>query len=245
MAITDQNMTDQNTVVVAQKPLVLVNFKDYEIAVGMGAIDMLNMHEEVFSELPDLANIVVAVHPTDLREACKASEKVSVFSQSADYLTRGSDGLPKATQTGRLTPRILCAIGVRGALVNHAENPRTNEEIKMIVEDFKSYDPNFVLVVCAENVDRALSILNVCKPDYVALEPPELIGGDVSVTTKEDVVREAVGKVGGTLLVGAGVKTREDLKKALELGCAGVLLASGVVKPKDKTPKQALIDLIK
>lgn len=245
METTDQNVTNQNALVVKQKPLVLVNFKDYEVAIGMGAIDMLNMHEEVFSELPDLANIVVGIHPTDLRDVCKASENVSVFSQSADYLTRGSDGLPKATQTGRLTPRILCGMGVKGALVNHAENPRTDEEIKMIVEDFKSYDPNFTLVVCAENVERALGILNVCKPDYIALEPPELIGGDVSVTTKVDVVKEAVEKVGETLLVGAGVKTGEDLQKALELGCAGVLLASGVVKPKDKTPKQALIDLIK
>jgi len=185
------------------------------------------------------------VHPTDLRDVCRMAENVTVFSESADFLTRGPDGLPKVTQTGRLTPRILCGMGAAGALVNHAENPRTDEEIKMIVEDFKSYKPDFVLVVCAESVDRAVRILSVCKPDYIALEPPELIGGDVSVTTKEDVVRDAVAKVGNNLLVGAGVKTGEDLKKALEFGARGVLLASGVVAPKDKTPKQALIDLIK
>jgi len=228
-----------------QKPLVIVNFKDYEVATGMGAVDMLKAHEEVMVEFPDLAKIVVAVHPTDLKDVCRVAENVIVFSESADFLTRGPDGFPKTTQTGRLTPRILCGMGACGALVNHAENPRTDEEIKMIVEDFKSYKPDFVLVVCAESVERAVRILGVCKPDYIALEPPELIGGDVSVTTKEDVVRDAVAKVGNNLLVGAGVKTGEDLKKALEFGAVGVLLASGVVKPKDKTPKQALIDLIK
>jgi len=228
-----------------QKPLVIVNFKDYDDALGMKAVDMLGAHEAVVSEFPDVAKIVVAVHPTDLKDVCKAAENVSIFSESADYLTRGPDGLPKTTQTGRLTPKILCGMGVRGALVNHAENFRTDDEIKMIVEDFKSYKPDFVLVVCAESTERAVKILSICKPDYIALEPPELIGGDVSVTTKEDVVREAVAKVGNNLLVGAGVKTGEDLKKALEFGAKGVLLASGIVKPKDKTPKQALIDLIK
>jgi triosephosphate isomerase len=40
---------------------------------------------------------------------------------------------------------------------------------------------------------------------------------------------------------GAGVKDRRDVRKALELGTVGVLLASGVVKAKD--PEKALRDL--
>ena len=35
------------------------------------------------------------------------------------------------------------------------------------------------------------------------------------------------------VLCGAGVKNGEDVRKALELGAEGVLLASGVVKAKD------------
>lgn len=228
-----------------KKSLVIVNFKDYEDAMGMKALDMLKVIEEAKAEVEGAGKVAVAVHPTDLKDVCKAAENVMVFSESADFLTKGEDGLPKNTQTGRLTPKILGGLGACGSLVNHAENPRTDEEIKMIVEDFKSYNPNFILVVCAESTSRASAILSICKPDYIALEPPELIGGDVSVTTKEDVVRAAVSAVGENLLVGAGVKTGEDLRKAIEFGAAGVLLASGIVKPKDKTPKQALIDLIK
>ena len=44
------------------------------------------------------------------------------------------------------------------------------------------------------------------------------------------------------MLTGAGIKTGEDVAKAVELGTDGVLLASGVVKAKD--PRQVLLDLV-
>ncbi|MEF8848545.1 MAG: triose-phosphate isomerase, partial [Candidatus Thermoplasmatota archaeon] len=77
-------------------------------------------------------------------------------------------------------------------------------------------------------------------PDFVAVEPPELIGGDVSVTSADpDIVSgtvEAVKKVNSDVgvLCGAGVKTGDDVSKAIELGAEGVLLASGIVKADDK-----------
>jgi triosephosphate isomerase len=76
-----------------------------------------------------------------------------------------------------------------------------------------------------------------------------LIGGDVSVTTaKPEVITGAVERIHAvnprvTILCGAGVKTRKDVAKALELGTSGVLLATGVVKAKD--PEKALRDLVK
>ncbi|MCL2296264.1 MAG: triose-phosphate isomerase, partial [Methanomassiliicoccaceae archaeon] len=56
---------------------------------------------------------------------------------------------------------------------------------------------------------------------------------------------EAVRAVNGSVsvLCGAGVKTGTDVKKAIELGTSGVLLASGVVKAKD--PRAVLLDLVK
>jgi triosephosphate isomerase len=45
-----------------------------------------------------------------------------------------------------------------------------------------------------------------------------------------------------TVLCGAGVKTGEDVAKAIELGAAGVLIASGVTKAQDQ--KTALLDLV-
>ena len=86
-------------------------------------------------------------------------------------------------------------------------------------------------------------------PDFIAVEPPELIGGDVSVTKANPfIIEDTVNSVKDvnkkiSVLCGAGVKTGEDVAKALELGADGVLLASGVVKSKD--PKATLLDLIK
>jgi triosephosphate isomerase len=82
----------------------------------------------------------------------------------------------------------------------------------------------------------------------LAVEPPELIGGEISVSTaKPEVIRDSVSAVnqinpGIPVLCGAGVKDQADVSKALSLGSQGILLASGVVKSSE--PRKVLIDLI-
>ena len=72
------------------------------------------------------------------------------------------------------------------------------------------------------------------------MEPPELIGGDISVTTADpEIVSGTVTEVrqidkNVKILCGAGVKNGEDVAKSIELGADGVLLASGIVKAQDK-----------
>lgn len=256
------------------KPLIVVNFKDYPEATGGNAVGLAKVHDKVATETG--ANILISVHPTDLRAVCSAvsGDRVSdsavlglanssggddlrkglpVLSESGDSYTRGPDGKPKGTQTGRMTPEVVFGTGAKGILINHAENPRTDAEIVAIIQDFRGAiermgsTGDFTIIVCAESVDRAEGIVSACgsdQPDYIAIEPPEMIGGDVSVTTRPDIISSAVERVGGNVLVGAGVKTAEDLKTAVKLGAKGVLLASGVVKPKGgKTPEDALREL--
>jgi triosephosphate isomerase len=56
-------------------------------------------------------------------------------------------------------------------------------------------------------------------------------------------VTDTVQMVGrGKVLVGAGVKTAEDVRLSLEYGASGVLLASGVTKSFD--PEKTLYDLV-
>jgi len=80
----------------------------------------------------------------------------------------------------------------------------------------------------------------VFSPNFIAVEPPELIGGDMSVTTADpDIVSGSVETVKDInknvkVLCGAGVKNGRDVAKSIELGAEGVLLASGIVKAKDK-----------
>jgi triosephosphate isomerase len=82
----------------------------------------------------------------------------------------------------------------------------------------------------------------------IAVEPPSLIGGDVSVTEADpsavsdsvDAVRAIDGGI--RVLCGAGVKTGEDVAAAIDLGASGVLLASGVTKAIDIDA--VLLDLV-
>ncbi|MBU7044931.1 MAG: triose-phosphate isomerase, partial [Theionarchaea archaeon] len=112
----------------------------------------------------------------------------------------------------------------------------------------KCHHLNLKTIVCTNNIDvsRASAALH---PTYVAVEPPELIGGDISVTTANpDVVAGTVKEIKRIapdvkVLCGAGVKTGEDVRIAVELGTEGVLLASGVVKAQN--PKEALYELVK
>jgi triosephosphate isomerase len=94
-------------------------------------------------------------------------------------------------------------------------------------------------IVCSNNVATSKAIA-AFSPNFVAVEPPELIGGDISVTTADPgIVSNSVKAVKGVdknvkVLCGAGVKNGKDVSKAIELGADGVLLASGIVKAKDK-----------
>ncbi|MEK6809491.1 MAG: triose-phosphate isomerase, partial [Nanoarchaeota archaeon] len=87
------------------------------------------------------------------------------------------------------------------------------------------------------------------NPDYLAYEPQELIGGNISVTkAKPDIISRAVELVKGTspkikVLCGAGVHSREDILKALQLGAKGVLIGHAV--PKAKDPQKVLRELLK
>jgi len=102
-------------------------------------------------------------------------------------------------------------------------------------------------VVCANNPDQVGAVAAL-GPDAVAVEPPELIGGDESVATADPgVVEDAVvaaNAVDDSVAVycGAGVSTGDDVAAAGDLGAEGVLLASGVAKAND--PRSVLEDLV-
>ena len=236
--------------------MIIVNFKDYDEATGENAGKLAEIFEKVVAETG--AEVAIAVHPTDLRSATEIADKLEVFSQSGDSYSRNPDGTRKKTQTGRMTPNIIKKIGCKGILVNHAENPRSNEDIKLTIDDFRAECPEVKIVVCAESVERGEEIVRICSAaglagtgasapaDFIAVELPEMIGGDISVTTKPEIIENAVNRLKVDVLVGAGVKTSEDIAVALKLGAKGVLLASGVFKPKDgRTPEQVLRELIK
>jgi triosephosphate isomerase len=77
------------------------------------------------------------------------------------------------------------------------------------------------------------------NPDYIAIEPPELIGSGKAVSKeKPELITKAAkaiksAKNNTKLLCGAGIVSGEDVVKALELGSKGILVASGIIKAKN------------
>ncbi len=206
-----------------ETPVIMVNYKTYSQSIGESGLELTKKIENAAE-----ASWLVCPQPVDIR-TIKEKTNIPVFSQHIDAVKPGSN-------TGHLLIDAMVDAGVEGTLINHSENRLKLSEIDEIVTMCK--EKGLTTVICANNPATSAAAAAL-KPDFVAYEPPELIGGDISVSTaKPEVVREAVERVKAVdpdvkVLCGAGVKNGKDVKKALELGTEGVLLASGLVKSDD------------
>ena len=216
-------------------PVLIVNFKIYAQSIGNNGLLLAKKMETISQEysvsmvavpsLPDLALIAENID-------------IPVFSQHTDAFSLGA-------HTGHVSAEHLKEINVVGSLLNHSEKLLKLNEISETLNNLKKN--NLLSVICAADplISKAVASL---EPWAVAMEPPELIGGDVSVTTRPQIVSQTIEKISESSkkvipLVGAGVKTSSHLKDALELGSKGVLLASGIAKAKD--PEKVLIEMAK
>ena len=214
-------------------PLIVTNFKNYESAVGENAVALAKIHESVAQKTG--GDFAVAVSALDLA-AVAAAVKIPVFAEHADAADFGST-------TGKIVPKLLKKKGAAGTILNHSENRFSNfEDLKKAAK--KCREADLKIIICAENADEGAKIAREIAPDFIAVEPPELIGGDISVSTaRPELISESVEKIGGgKVLVGAGIKTGADVRVAVDRGAAGVLLASGVTKSKN--PESVLQNLI-
>lgn len=214
-------------------PVIAINFKTYATGVGYDALHLATICDEVANETQK--SILVCVPATDIY---KVQENVSI-----PVYGEHVDGVEFGSHTGKIMAVDLKENGAEGSLINHSEDQYETEAIKQAIIACRA--EQITSIVCANTPERAEEIAHF-EPDSIAYEPPELIGGDISVTTKPEIIEEVVKRIKAVnpniqILVGAGVKTAIDVEKAIELGCDGVLLASGVTKAED--PKAALLDL--
>ncbi len=211
-------------------PILVTNFKAYKQATGINAVELAKTHELIVKELG--VNIAIAGQAMDL-QMLAASVSLPVLAQHVD-------GCGYGAYTGHVPVEIAHGMGVDGALLNHSERRLSDTQIQMAVDDMKRL--GMLSVICSESVEEAHRFIEM-GADFVAIEPPELIGGEISVSTaRPELITEAVEKIGSdNVLIGAGIKTGEDVRIAMELGAGGVLVASGVVCSDN--PAQALRNL--
>jgi len=214
-------------------PLIALNLKAYKESAGERGLALCRIAEEVARSTG--VSIIVAPQNVDLfRVASEVS--IPVFAQHIDSNEQGAF-------TGSITAYAVKEAGCKGTLLNHAEKKIGLENMRLTIELARKAGIESLL--CADSVDEAKRIAPL-KPDYIAVEPPELIGSGISVSkARPEVVRDAVSEVKKIqnipVLCGAGVSNGDDVRKAVELGADGVLLASAFVKSSN--PKAVLLDM--
>ena len=207
------------------QPLIVVNFKTYATAMGQKAVDLAQAMERASK---DHVRMIAVVSAFDLHAVKQAAPSLEVWSQHLDPIGQGSF-------TGWLQPENAIERGAQGTIINHAEHKVDIEHVQQLMQQLPD---EFPMCACAADVDEAHQLAEL-GPTFIAVEPPELIGGDISVTTADPaIVSETVNAVRAInphvrVLCGAGVKDGKDVKTAVELGAHGVLLASGVTKASD------------
>jgi triosephosphate isomerase len=216
-------------------PVIVVNMKTYLESTGSNALEIAKIMDKISIETG--VNMVVSVQAIDIKE-CSKNISIPVFAEHIDPIKPGS-------HTGWILPEAIKSAGAAGSLINHSEHRLKLSNIDICIERAKKLDLD--QIVCSNNIltSKAIAALS---PNFIAVEPPELIGGDISVTkANPEIVSGSVKAVKEVnknvkVLCGAGIKNGIDVAKAIELGSAGVLLASGVIKSKNK--EKVIRDLI-
>lgn len=220
----------------ADGPIVIVNYKAYPSALGRKAVELT----EALARAARGRRVTLAVAPqaADLHRVAQA-DLLPVLAQHVDSLAPGNG-------TGTTIVESVKDAGAVGSLVNHAEKRLTLAEIGAVVARLRAAQLSSVVCSDTAGTTRAAAAL---RPDMVAVEPPELIGGAVSVTSADPgIVRDSVKAAKEVhpevrVLCGAGVQNGDDLAAALKLGAHGILLASAVMKAKD--PGAALVEILR
>jgi len=207
--------------------MIIINFKAY--VTGKEALKLAKICEQVSraKKIP----ISIAVQAADIS---LISSKVSIA-----VLAQHADGAQKGAFTGTVLPESIAEAGAVGSLLNHSEKQISLQEIESAVKRLRQL--GLISVVCARTPAEARKI-SLFKPDIIAIEPPELIGGRISVTdAKPEVVTRVTHAVHTPVICGAGIHTKKDIRRAKDLGAIGVLISSGVVLAKNQ--KKAIENL--
>ncbi|MPL58053.1 hypothetical protein SDC9_03584 [bioreactor metagenome] len=216
-------------------PIVILNFKTYIESSGENALNLAKDLESAAIESG--INMAAAPQTTDIFRISQETD-IPILAQHIDPVSPGG-------HTGSNLIDSMIESGISGTLLNHSEKRMGIADIDEVVKYSKEKD--IFSVICTNNIETSVAVATL-NPEFVAVEPPELIGSGIPVSQAEpEIVEGTVSKVKKInkkidVLCGAGISTGDDMRAALDLGASGVLLASGIVLSDN--PKDALLDLV-
>lgn len=211
-----------------KRPLI-INFKNYGEVSGDRAVKLAKAAQAVAKKLK--VEIVVAPPQPALALVAK-NVRVPVVCQHVDNEKEGSS-------TGYFLPELAKSYGAVGSLVNHSEHRIEMKQIAALVERLRKL--GMTSIVCAREPWEVMEI-SAFQPDFIAIEPPELIGTGRAVSEENPaIITKSIEAAGSRskVICGAGITDKGDVAKAIELGSHGILVASGIIKAKSWPAKIA------
>jgi triosephosphate isomerase len=205
--------------------MFIINCKNYEEISG----DKIKKFIKIAEQVSKKYKIKIAISPPQHLIGLVANSSIPILAQHIDDSKIGST-------TGYIIPELLKKSKVKGSLINHSEHRISSKEIEKLVVKLKEL--KMISIVCVKDVAEVKKYLKI-NPDFIAIEPPELIGSGKAISTeKPDLIQKAARIVNDSknktkLLCGAGIVSGEDVAKSIELGSKGILVASGIVKAKN------------
>jgi triosephosphate isomerase len=146
-------------------PVVILNFKTYLESSGEKALDLANALESAGEESG--ITMVAVPQAIDIYRI-KEETNIPVLSQHIDAVSPGG-------HTGSNLFESFVASGIDGTLLNHSECRMTLADIAEVVK--KTKEAELISCVCTNNIETSVAAATF-SPDYVAVEPPELIGNN-------------------------------------------------------------------
>jgi triosephosphate isomerase len=205
--------------------MFVINCKNYEEISGDKIIKFVKTAEKVSKKY----KVKIAIAPPQHLIGLVVNNSITILAQHIDDSKVGST-------TGFIIPELLKKSKVKGSLINHSEHRISSNDIQKLVLKLKEL--KMISIVCVKDVAEVKKYSKL-NPDYIAIEPPELIGSGKAVSKeKPELITKAAKAVKSAknntkLLCGAGIVSGEDVAKAIELGSEGILVASGIIKSKD------------
>ncbi len=210
---------------------LIINFKNYPEILGGNSVRLA-------ADAKDAAGLrveLVLAPPTPMLALVSEKVAVSIFAQA---VTNGEVG----KSTGSTIPEAVRASGAVGTILNHSEARVSLESLGRLVPRARA--AGLKVCICSASSTEAGELVSL-NPDYIAIEPPELIGTGVAVSNARPfVVTETIKAVVRAgfkkkILCGAGIVDGKDVASAVRLGVDGILVSSTVVKAKDWKGKVA------
>lgn len=204
--------------------MIVINFKTYPELTGNKVVEKAKICELVAKKTG--VKIVIGVQAADIfRVASQLG--IPVFGQHLDPVEPGRN-------TGFTTALSLKQAGAKGVFLNHSEHPFSRfSDLEKAASLAKEQGLKTLIFVKDLKTAKKADQL---KPDYLALEEPSLVSKTAMIKFPKfiELIKEFTAQVKSLPILGAGIRTKEDVKESLKLGIKGVAFASEFVNAKDQ-----------